>query len=918
MRKILSLTLMFCSALVLAELPVIVLPEHPTNLEKAAVEELTEVLVKATGEQPTVVNDPQPADGPRRIYVGATAKARDLGIDTAKLDVEEWVVKAAGENTLVLAGGHPRGVIYSVYEFVERNLGVVWLDEWDSYIPKTTQVAWPGDWSLNGKPAFKTRCIYSYFGPSAALLERFRVRMRQNFFHYMNVLGHKFNPDKSVAWHLGVRKMVGLPRMNHTYYDYAKDAPADMDDIFSYQASTGKRIRSTNSAGPGQICYSNPKTAEWFATQMRKFIEMDRQGSTPSEWPVYYPLTKNDNRNECECPGCQELLKRHGTQNGVQLSFTNQVAKAIAKDYPEIIIRHDVYGKGALPPRNIRPEPNVALSIAFGAGSSTDRPRDCYQDWFAPYNRRTLKLMQDWCDFAKGAHLTLGDDYWIDYYGKDLFPTENLLVIGRNMKLYHQLGMETAFVECENAPHVTFHAVRIWLGHRLMNNIELDPETEILRFMKAYYGAAYPAMVEYMRLIRAGQATLPAPLQEYAPIARPDMTLDFLRQAYALFAQAEAAVAGDAKLLERVQKERLSLDRARIEMRRTLPEDFRPALADTLTAYEQNLTRASEKYEPKYHRTPRLNQLKLFIAAVQANPPPLTGFNSSAVVADWAWPDLVGGRYENPRVADPDAAGGYALSPLRDKGDNKGVVMGIYSNATHEYVIRQCTLPPEAVPQDERYHWYCLGRCSLIPNCFAFLGWSWTLQKALDSVYGDPEAYANNVAVYVSLKVEGPNYVKGSTHPNRYLVDRMVICRADRDWPHPQTYPVPSELAGRRIAAELSGTSLRKEKVFDPVSVTRCAWEVKSPKLELKGIDGTPNLWYSNQRTADQDYRLVSLGTVRLTRQSTLQCGGKAIELGDYWNENLRNQEYEVLVSLRITDADTMLVDRVFLVFPEK
>ena len=111
---------------------------------------------------------------------------------------------------------------------------------------------------------------------------------------------------------------------------------------------------------------------------------------------------------------------------------------------------------------------------------------------------------------------------------------------------------------------------------------------------------------------------------------------------------------------------------------------------------------------------------------------------------------------------------------------------------------------------------------------------------------------------------------------------------------------------------------LRKEKIFDHASVTRCAWEVESAKIELRDVDGTPILWYSNQTTADQEYRLIPLGTVRLTRQSSLFCGNKTMELGDYWNENLRNQEYEIFVSLRVTYAGTMRVDRVFLVFPEK
>ena len=61
-------------------------------------------------------------------------------------------------------------------------------------------------------------------------------------------------------------------------------------DILSM--TNGKRVMSVNSAGPGQICYSNPKTAAHFIKKLKEWIPADRKDKEKWQYPVLYSQTQ--------------------------------------------------------------------------------------------------------------------------------------------------------------------------------------------------------------------------------------------------------------------------------------------------------------------------------------------------------------------------------------------------------------------------------------------------------------------------------------------------------------------------------------------------------------------------------------------------------------------------------------------------
>jgi len=112
----------------------IVQADQATEPEKYAAQELTNFLSRVTGASFPVVAESSLSGKTRGIYVGWTQYAARNGIEASKLGEEEWIIRSIGKD-LVLTGGRPRGTMYAVYEFLERQVGCHWLDRRTEVIP---------------------------------------------------------------------------------------------------------------------------------------------------------------------------------------------------------------------------------------------------------------------------------------------------------------------------------------------------------------------------------------------------------------------------------------------------------------------------------------------------------------------------------------------------------------------------------------------------------------------------------------------------------------------------------------------------------------------------------------------------------------------------------------------------------------
>ncbi len=88
------------------------------------------------------------------------------------------------------------------------------------------------------------------------------------------------------------------------------------------------------------------------------------------------------------------------------------------------------------------------------------------------------------------------------------------------------------------------------------------------------------------------------------------------------------------------------------------------------------------------------------------------------------------------------------------------------------------TLKGADVPQDEKYHWYKVGRFAVTDGTLLWAHWTWLLSVPLDRVY-NPAEQDHERDIWVSLKVTGPAYVKESQQPNAVSLDRVIVVKED-------------------------------------------------------------------------------------------------------------------------------------------
>ena len=731
----------------------IVLPQSATLFEQTAAEELQIHLEKAYGEKPTVVQEGKEGGG-IRIYVGDTALARRNNIDCNKMGQEEWRVKSIGPKAIVVAGGTPRGVIYSAYELLERLYGLMWLDDVTTVIPKSALAEWPAGLEISGRPDFALRGVYNYWNDMPKQRQLSFVRNRQNFFH-----GEE--DDRGKVRHLekyGVFKVYGSPAACHTYYYYTKDIPPEDEDCLSLN-SAGRRDKPTSSSGPGQICLSNPKTLRLFEKRLRGFIERDRKTDVPFP-PYIYEISANDNSAECQCDGCRELRRKYGCHAGAVLDFTNRLGEAIESDYPEIFLQMFAYHNATEPPNGIKGRRNVIVRLAQ-LGHEYAGHRDSSRLLTHPNNRQAFDEYSGWTECA--ANLSIWD-YWTNFGNSGMVMFYD--VISENLKLYRKGNVRNFFVEHELPMVAPFYPLRNWLARRFLNDTSLDLDKETDRFMAAYYGEkSAPAMKALLELIVREQDRNQRPLGHTSVMRRVEFTREFFAECDKLIAKALAA-AEDEECRRHIVKERAVVHYAKFQRFQrqadaNLDEYVAQIRADVLTAAVPWMPRVPDNYISR-------NIDLILESSIEL--PKIKEVDGRKVIHQLAWTDRM--QYSSkPRLVKMDDALGGKAQFCKDS-KYTGCEFGYYINS-EELIVGKHNLSKEQLHQDGKFHFYKIGKVTLKKGGFFFMHRSWETQWYTDHVLD--ENGDNTYIAYISLKVTGPAYVRDSKEKDSAIYSDCVV-----------------------------------------------------------------------------------------------------------------------------------------------
>jgi len=729
-------------------------PENPSPAEVTAAQELKKYLEKSVkgaltieGKEPT-------------FYIGLTPD----GTTTPNLADEEWKVYNVGSD-IVLIGGGSRGTLYAVYRFLEDILKVrFWTTKVES-IP-TYEDLRLDKVALSGKPYFLQRDIYR---STLTLIDD------DSFWNYRNRLNR--NGDTPVSEKLGGSYQIGSPYHVHTFEFYVNSGELLASHPEYFSLVNGKRVGGQIT---GQICLTNPDVKKLVVKKLREYIEKDRAAAKAAgvDAPKVYDISQNDNRLYCQGDVCEKAMGT-GNQSDLLIGFINSVADEIKEDYPDVSIQTLAYLYTEEPPVNVTPRDNVIIRFC----DTATNPGLPISD---PVNRNFGRKLQAWSKVAKTLSVW---DYSITYVRPGMpFPHEYTL--SETAKAYRDSGVKLIFWEHEFPECSDMWELTSYLEAKVSEDPDCDVDKWKREFISSYYGAAAPFIEEYRDLLNAATLEIRPKIGWFAaPVMFDHLNVKNLKRFDEILVKAVEAVKGDPEMVKRVERVRLSVDRAILLRNGILAneylsgggkaEDFPfdiPTIAErTKRVWTQSIQDSlvpaahEEAFKRMFVEVDGYKDIPL----VASRPPKRFASFDQSKIHDF--PSYKFSLFDTflKMVPDPDAETGTAIKIDAEKmklpihcglhASDHGIDLGSFG-----FEASQISGPG--------YRWYKVATSSLYH--ISILTFGWLAQMPLDSLTAelDKPEDGKKYEAWLRLKFTGPAFPYGKPdEENAIWIDRAVL-----------------------------------------------------------------------------------------------------------------------------------------------
>ena len=529
-------------------LATVILPAHPTEVEKSAAAELEASLTRIGGRPATWT-----------YHVGATEASR-----TAFGAEPSWKYDEIGLRTVngaIVLDGHPtRGALYAVYSYLEDVLGVRWWTSTETEWPTNVPTALPA-LDLRHAPKIKYRETYYQDGFDGV----FKSRLKGNF---SSRTRYMFKGLRRVPRELGGDSTLlyypGRSSSYHTFFEVLPPARHFRDHPEWYSLIEGRR----RGDGTSQLCLTNPEMAAAYVDELRRLLRANPDVD-------FVQVSQNDSQGACACERCKTVeAEEGGAHSGPLLRFVNQVATALEKEFPHVMFDTFAYQYTRKPPAKVRPRHNVTVRLC-----------DIECDFRRPLaelseNASFLADLEGWKKVAAGR-LYVWD--YVTYFSSYMLPHPNFRSLGANVRLFAEAGAVGVFEQgdalCDAGE---FWPLRQWVLAHLLWNPDLDAEKLMDEFLVRYYGpSAGPVLKGYLDCLCDAAARGDKKTRCYHYNVDHFLADGEIRELLARMDAAHSAAERDgAVFARRVRREKLSTDHVRLLNWKALGEkgDFAAAV----------------------------------------------------------------------------------------------------------------------------------------------------------------------------------------------------------------------------------------------------------------------------------------------------------------------------------------------------
>ena len=486
----------------------IVISSDSDSIVMHSATELQYYLEKISGINIPVITADDQTEANHGIFIGTTPGNELSNTHTVFYKVE-------GEN-LIIGGGSSKSVLYSVYSFLENELGCMWLSPDAEIIPGSDKVSIRADLDYEYTPEIEIRTVHSKL-------------------FYEN---HDF-ADKLKVTYEAFPGYVSEARV-HTFHRFMPASSFYGEYPEYYALRDGKRLTT-------QLCLTNPDVLEIVIDSVAAYFKRHPESGTVS-------VSQHDNTLHCQCDDCKAIDEEEGSASGTMIRFVNQVAE----QFPDKTISTLAY-QYTRKPCKTRPADNVLVTLC---SIECDRSKPIEQD-----------CIDFTSDLRGWKELTDNIRIW-DYttqFTNFLAPFPNIHTLGPNIRFFRDNNARWIFEQHSNNPSELFE-LRSYLTAKLLWIPDSNSDDIIHEFCKAYYKEAGEYIEDYITAIHEEIVKIPDfflflygdPSQGFDSFLSPEM-LNYYNN---LFRLAREAVAGKPEIIDRVNISGLSILFASLEASR--------------------------------------------------------------------------------------------------------------------------------------------------------------------------------------------------------------------------------------------------------------------------------------------------------------------------------------------------------------
>ena len=405
----------------------------------------------------------------KEIHVGS-CRGNDYSNLCLGLSKEGFVIKALDNDDLVFISQSERGILYSVYYFLEKVIKLYYLDSETYVYDETNKIDFDGE--IKHDLPFEYRECY------------FTDSFKESFASH-NLLNSNL---AKLGSHVGGK--TKWFNCHHSFSDLINP-----DEYFDTHPEYFSMIDGARVKVHTELCLSNPDVFKLCLKRVKEWIKNNPDCKVFSvaqdEWMGHWI------RMACECPHCKAFDEEHGAQSASIINFVNKIAEALEDEYPNVLIHTFAYQYSRKPPKGLTVHKNVIVRLTNIECSWNESIEEGAQ---RDKDGRNAAFLDDLIGWSKLTNRLYIWDYAVNFRNY-LLPFPCIRSMAKNINLYKRIGVKGLLMQGNFSAggHGYLDELKSFISAKLMTG-DYDLDELINTFCEGYYGKAKNKVIEYINL----------------------------------------------------------------------------------------------------------------------------------------------------------------------------------------------------------------------------------------------------------------------------------------------------------------------------------------------------------------------------------------------------------------------------------